>query len=102
MDSVSVTGLAENSGSIAFVSSSQKIVGFVSALFFFSGFAALIYQVVWMRQLSLFFGSDVYAAAISLSVFMGGLSLGSALAERLVDKVTRPLGYYGLIEIAIG
>ncbi len=55
-----------------------------------------------MRQLSLFFGSDVYAAAITLSVFMGGLSLGSAIAERLVDKLKRPLLCYGLIEIAVG
>ena len=44
---------------------------------FFSGFAALVYQVTWMRHLSLFFGSDVYSAAITLSVFIGGLSLGS-------------------------
>src|SRR5213079_1668696 len=78
------------------------VVTLVGGLFFFSGFAALVYQVVWMRHLSLFFGSDVYAAAITLSVFMGGLSLGSWLAERLVDRLARPLLYYGLIEIAIG
>jgi len=74
----------------------------IGGLFFFSGLAALIYQVVWMRHLSLFFGSDVYAAAVTLSVFMGGLSLGSWLAERFVSRVKRPLLGYGLIEIAIG
>src|SRR5262245_37073138 len=79
-----------------------RLALFVTGLFFFSGFAALIYQVVWMRQLSLFFGSDVYAAAITLSVFMGGLSLGSALAQRFIGSVRRPLLVYGLIEIAIG
>jgi len=80
----------------------RKLAGFIAGLFFFSGFAALVYQVVWMRHLSLFFGSDVYAAAITLSVFMGGLSLGSALAERFVDSLARPLLCYGLIEIGIG
>jgi spermidine synthase len=74
----------------------------IGGLFFFSGFAALVYQVVWMRHLSLFFGSDVYAAAITLSVFMGGLSLGSWLAEKVVDRLVRPLLAYGLIEILIG
>ena len=74
----------------------------IGGLFFFSGFAALVYQVVWMRHLSLFFGSDVYAAAITLSVFMGGLSLGSWLAEKFVDRLARPLLAYGLIEILIG
>lgn len=75
---------------------------FIGGLFFFSGFAALIYQVVWMRFLSLFFGSDVYAAAITLSVFMGGLSLGSFIAEKLVDRLRNPLLWYGVIEIGIG
>src|SRR5215831_19967180 len=74
----------------------------MGGLFFFSGFAALVYQVVWMRQLSLFFGSDVHAAAITLSVFMAGLSLGSWLAELFADRLQRPLVAYGLIEIGIG
>ena len=80
----------------------QEFALFVAGLFFFSGFAALVYQVTWMRHLSLFFGSDVYSAAITLSVFMGGLSLGSYVAERVEDRVTRPLLIYGLIEILIG
>ena len=75
---------------------------FVACLFFFSGFAALVYQVMWMRRLSLFFGSDVYSAAITLSAFMGGLSLGSWIAYRVVDRLARPLLWYGLIEICIG
>jgi spermidine synthase len=78
------------------------LVTLVGGLFFFSGFAALVYQVVWMRHLSLFFGSDVYAVAITLSVFMGGLSLGSWLAEKFVDRLERPLVLYGGIEIGIG
>jgi hypothetical protein len=41
------------------LSSPRKLVGFIASLFFFSGFAALVYQVVWMRYLSLFLGSDV-------------------------------------------
>ena len=77
----------------------QAFALFVAGLFFFSGFAALVYQVTWMRHLSLFFGSDVYSVAITLSVFMGGLSLGSYIAERVEDRVTRPLLFYGLIEI---
>ena len=52
-------------------------------------------------MLSLFFGSDVYAAAITLSVFMGGLSLGSWIAGRWGDWLKRPLLVYGLCEIAI-
>ena len=56
------------------------------AIFFVSGASSLVYQVIWVRMLSLFFGSDVYAAAITLSVFMGGLAFGSWLSGRLADR----------------
>jgi spermidine synthase len=67
--------------------------------FFVSGAVSLVYQVAWVRMLSLFFGSDVYSAATTLSVFMGGLALGSWLASRLADRSTHPLILYGLCEI---
>ena len=37
----------------------------MGVVFFFSGFSSLIYEVVWMRRLSLFFGSDVDSAALT-------------------------------------
>lgn len=73
----------------------------IAAIFVLSGATSLIYQVVWMRMLSLFFGSDVYAAAITLGVFMGGLSLGSWFSGRLGDSLRRPIMAYGLCEIGI-
>jgi spermidine synthase len=71
------------------------------AIFFLSGATSLVYQVIWVRMLSLFFGSDVYAAAITLSVFMGGLAFGSWLSGRLADRAARPLLFYGLCEVGI-
>ncbi len=73
----------------------------IGMIFLFSGATALVYQVAWMRMLSLFFGSDVYAAAITLSVFMGGLSMGSWLAGRFGDGFSRPLAVYGFLEVGI-
>lgn len=73
----------------------------VGVIFLLSGATGLVYQVAWMRMLSLFFGSDVYAAAITLSVFMGGLSLGSWLAGRYGDRFNRPLAIYGFLEVGI-
>lgn len=77
-------------------------VSAIGALFFFSGFSSLVYQVVWMRELALFFGSDIYSAAITLSAFMGGLSLGALLSSRITARIHRPLVAYGVIEIVIG
>lgn len=78
------------------------MIQLVAVLFLLSGVTSLFYQVAWVRMLSLFFGSDMYAAAITLSVFMGGLSLGSWLSGRLGDRLRRPLLAYGVLEISIG
>jgi spermidine synthase len=74
----------------------------VSALFFVSGAAGLVYQVLWMRSLGLFFGSDMFGISIILSSFMGGLALGSAVGGRVAEWMDRPLLGYGLAELAIG
>lgn len=63
----------------------------VTAVFFLSGSAGLIYQVLWMRGLGLFFGSDMYGVSIILSVFMGGLAIGSLFGGRLAERTRRPL-----------
>ena len=71
-------------------------------LFFLSGACGLIYQVLWLRLLSLVFGVTVYAASTVLAAFMAGLALGSALAGRIVDRIGRPLLVFGVAEILIG
>ena len=50
----------------------------ITAIFLLSGAAGLVYQVLWMRHLGLFLGSDLYGVSIVLSAFMGGLALGAA------------------------
>jgi spermidine synthase len=71
-------------------------------LFFFSGIASLIYQVVWVRMLTLVFGHTIYSVSIVLSAFMAGLGLGSYLWGKTIDKTGKPLLIYGKIEILIG
>jgi len=67
-----------------------------------SGMAALIYEVVWTRMLSLIFGSTVYAVATMLCAFMAGLALGSYLMARKVDKIKNLAMYFGLLQLGIG
>ena len=51
-----------------------------------SGAAALVYQVLWARELSLALGSTTGAIATVLAAFMAGLGLGSALAARALTR----------------
>jgi spermidine synthase len=71
-------------------------------LFFGSGVCGLIYQVLWLRLLALVFGVTVYAASTVLAAFMAGLATGSALADRVIARVGRPLVVFGVAEILIG
>lgn len=74
----------------------------VLSLFFLSGIAGLIYQVLWLRRLSLIFGVTVYAASTVLAAFMAGLAIGSALAGRVTRLGVAPLAAFGVAEILIG
>jgi spermidine synthase len=73
--------------------------------FFFSGIAGLIYQILWLRMIDKVIGSAPFAVATVLSVFMGGLALGSWLAGRYIDRISSRrnlLSLYGKVELAIG
>jgi len=74
----------------------------VFILFFISGAVALVYEVLWLRMLILIFGSTQFAVSTILTAFMSGLALGSYLFGRFVDRDTRPMRLYGLIEMGIG
>jgi spermidine synthase len=75
---------------------------FLFVLFFLSGCFALVYEVSWVRAITLEFGSTTLAVATVLSVFMAGLALGAGLMRPWVDKLTGPLTLYGVFEIGIG
>jgi spermidine synthase len=70
-------------------------------MFFLSGAAALIYQVVWVRSLTVIFGGSHLAVTIVLSIFMAGLAIGGYTIGRYVDRVKKPLRLYGLLELGI-
>jgi spermidine synthase len=74
----------------------------VFALFYLSGVAGLIYQVLWLRRLSVVFGVTVYAASTVLAAFMAGLALGSSLAGYVLRRGLSPLTAFGIAEILIG
>ncbi len=75
--------------------------GLIYLMFFLSGAAALIYEVVWVRSLTLIFGGSHLAVTAVLSIFMAGLAIGGYAIGRYVDRVRKPLRLYGLLELGI-
>ena len=74
----------------------------VFALFFLSGIASLIYQVLWLRRLSVIFGVTVYAASTVLAAFMAGLAIGSLLAGHVLRRRIPALRAFGIAEVLVG
>jgi len=72
-------------------------------VFFLSGFAALLYQIVWQRALYAIYGINVESVTMVVTAFMLGLGLGS-LAGGVVSKdPKRPvLLLFSLVELGIG
>lgn len=71
----------------------------VYACFFLSGTAALIYELLWVRAMSLFLGRSQWAVSAVTAAFMAGLALGGWAGGRAAEAVRRrrlPLLYAAL------
>ena len=71
------------------------------SLFFVSGFTALIYEVLWLKELGLLFGNSSYAMATTLAAFFLGLGAGSEYWGERTSKHPAPLRLYGLLELGV-
>src|SRR5262245_37905405 len=71
------------------------------AIFFASGFSALVFETLWFRQAGLAFGSSVWASSLVLAGFMGGLAIGNLAASRYGARVAQPFRVYAAAEAAI-
>src|SRR5690349_5271848 len=80
---------------------SRRYLPVLLVLFFGSGCAALIYEVVWYQMLQLVIGSTSISVGVLLATFMGGLCLGSIGLGRIRRIERHPLRLYAMIEAGI-
>ena len=75
----------------------------ITFLFVISGFAALIYQVVWQRVLFTALGVNMESITLIVSIFMFGLGVGSFVGGQLSMRFpTRLPLLFVVCEISIG
>src|SRR5437868_8170768 len=72
------------------------------ALFFLSGAAGLMYESIWTRYLALLVGHSAYAQILVLTIFLGGMAVGSFVVGRYSERLKNPLIWYAVVEIAVG
>jgi spermidine synthase len=74
----------------------------IALAFFFSGAAALVLQILWTRMLGHVLGATALAVSTVLTVFMGGLALGSHLGGRWAPRLRRPVLAFAALEAGVG
>jgi spermidine synthase len=77
----------ESDGSISLSKSSIFIITLIAGL---SGFASLLYEVLWTRVLITIFGSSTYSFSIMLLAFISGITIGSFIvSSNFISKYNR-------------
>ncbi|WP_395788303.1 spermine synthase [Aquimonas sp.] len=67
-----------------------------------TGLSSFMYEVGWIRMLSLALGTSQHAFELMLAAFIGGLALGGLYVRGRLDQVADPMRYAGYIQLAMG
>src|SRR5258706_16346471 len=67
-----------------------------------SGFAGLGYEIVWTRQLSVAFGTEMMAVLGTVAGFFAGLALGGFVLDRPIRRARSRRTVYATLEAVIG
>ncbi len=71
------------------------------AVAFFTGLASFVYEIVWIRMLSLVLGASTHAFELMLATFIFGLALGGLAIRRRVDTSPQPAVLLGWVQVAM-
>lgn len=69
---------------------------------FITGAASFVYEIAWIRMLSLVLGSSFQAFELMLSAFIAGLALGGLWMRRRIDRLDNPMRFSGVVQLAMG
>ncbi len=69
----------------------SALVRGISIVAFLAGLAAFVYEIAWIRMLSLVLGSSTHAFELMLSAFILGLALGGLWIKRRIAGYEHPL-----------
>ena len=72
------------------------------AVAFFTGLASFIYEIGWIRMLSLVLGASTHSFELMLATFILGLALGGLAVRRRVDAAAPPERLLAWVQIAMG
>jgi predicted membrane-bound spermidine synthase len=69
---------------------------------FFTGLASFVYEISWIRMLSLVLGASTHSFELMLATFIFGLALGGLAVRRRVDATPEPARLLAWVQLAMG
>ena len=67
-----------------------------------SGAASFVYEIVWIRMLSMAVGSTLHAFELMLTSFIAGIAFGGLWVRKQADRSADPLRLAGWMQIGMG
>jgi spermidine synthase len=78
----------------------QVLIMLIVALL--TGAASFIYEIAWIRMLSLVLGASTHSFELMLSAFILGLALGGLWIRWRIDSLAKPIVFLAGVQIAMG
>ncbi len=67
-----------------------------------SGAASFVYEIVWIRMLSMAVGSTLHAFELMLTSFIAGIAFGGLWVRKRADSSRNPLRFAGWMQVGMG
>jgi len=67
-----------------------------------TGAASFIYEIAWIRMLTLVLGSATHSFELMLSAFILGLAFGGLWIRRRIDRLAEPRRFLGYVQVTMG
>ncbi|MFK8014919.1 MAG: spermidine synthase [Gammaproteobacteria bacterium] len=67
-----------------------------------TGAASFMYEIGWIRMLSLVLGSTTHSFELMLSAFITGLAIGGFAVRNLIDRVRDPIVFCAIVQLLMG
>ncbi|GAA6152309.1 fused MFS/spermidine synthase [Pseudoteredinibacter isoporae] len=77
----------------------EKYLLFVAAL---TGLASFLYEIAWIRMLTMVLGGSTHSFEIMLAAFILGLAIGGFWIRKRIDKMQRPVHTLAIIQVLMG
>jgi predicted membrane-bound spermidine synthase len=81
---------------------SRAAIRVLLAIALLTGLSSFIYEVVWIRSLSLVLGASTHSFELMLAAFIAGIALGGLWIGERIDRIADATRYLAIVQVLMG